>query len=77
MMGYDRESGPAADSLYDLTIFSVGSIEMARQLRENDPFTQQGLFHNPEYFEWFIHTLFRKASTGRRAALKNFLGEGN
>ena len=76
MMGYDWECGPSGDSLYDLTIFSVGSIEMARQLRENDPFTQQGLFYGPEYFEWFIHTPFRKASPGRRAALAKLLGEG-
>jgi uncharacterized protein YciI len=75
MMGYDWESGPSADSLYDLTIFSVGSIEMARQLRENDPFTQQGLFYAPDYFEWFIHTPFRKASPSRRAALKRLLEE--
>lgn len=72
-MGYDWESGPSADSLYDLTIFSVGSIEMARQLRENDPFTQQGLFYEPGYFEWFIHTPFRKASPACRETLKRLL----
>ena len=76
MMGYDWESGPSADSLYDLTIFSVGSIEMARQLRENDPFTHHGLFYDPDYFEWFIHTPFRKTSPSRRAILKRLLGEG-
>lgn len=76
MMGYDWECGPSADSLFDLTIFSVGSIEMARQLRENDPFTQQGLFYDPDYFEWFIHVPFRKASPGRRGALKKLLEEG-
>jgi len=72
-MGYDWESGPSADSLYDLTIFSVGSIEMARQLRENDPFTQNGLFYDPDYFEWFIHTPLRKASPGRRELLQRLL----
>jgi hypothetical protein len=72
-MGYDWESGPSADSLYDLTIFSVGSIEMARQLRENDPFTRNGLFYDPDYFEWFIHIPFRKASPARREALQQFL----
>jgi uncharacterized protein YciI len=72
-MGYDWECGPSTDSLYDLTIFSVGSIEMARLLRENDPFTQNGLFYEPEYFEWFIHTPFRKASPGRKAILKQLL----
>ena len=35
-MGYDWESGPSGDSLYDLTVFSVASMEMARLLREND-----------------------------------------
>ncbi len=72
-MGYDWECGPSADSLYDLTIFSVGSIEMARQLRENDPFTQNGLFYEPEYFEWFIHTPLRKASPGRKAIVQQLL----
>jgi len=72
-MGYDWESGPSADSFYDLTIFSVGSIEMARQLRENDPFTKHGLFYDPEYFEWFIHTPLRKASPDRRAILVKML----
>jgi uncharacterized protein YciI len=74
-MGYDWESGPSADSLYDLTIFSVGSIEMARQLRENDPFTQHGLFYEPDYFEWFIHAPFRKASPSRRQTLQQFLAQ--
>jgi uncharacterized protein YciI len=76
-MGYDWESGPSADSLYDLTIFSVGSIEMARQLRENDPFTQNGLFYAPDYFEWYIHTPFRKASAGRREALQRLLKQSS
>src|SRR4030042_594100 len=72
-MGYDWESGPSADSLYDLTVFSVGSIDMARQLRENDPFTQHGLFYEPDYFEWFIHAPFRKASPDRRDVLEQLL----
>jgi hypothetical protein len=72
-MGYDWESGPSGDSLYDLTVFSVGSMEMARLLRENDPFTQNGLFYDPEYFEWSIHIPFRKASPGRRQVLKKLL----
>jgi uncharacterized protein YciI len=74
-MGYDWESGPSADSLYDLTVFSVGSIEMARLLRENDPFTQHGLFYEPDYFEWYIHTPFRKASPARREILRQLLGQ--
>lgn len=72
-MGYDWESGPSADALYDLTVFSVGSIEMARMLRENDPFTQHGLFYDPDYFEWHIHTPFRKASPSRREILRQLL----
>lgn len=74
-MGYDWESGPSADSLYDLTVFSVGSIEMARLLRENDPFTQHGLFYDPDYFEWHIHTPFRKASPVRRKILRQLLAQ--
>jgi len=72
-MGYEWESGPSADACYDLAIYSVGSIEMARLLRENDPFTQNGLFYDPDYFEWFIHTPFRKASPGRRMVLQQLL----
>jgi uncharacterized protein YciI len=72
-MGYDWECGPSADSVYDLTIFSVGSIEMARQLRENDPFTQNGLFYDPDYFEWSIHSPLRKASPNRRAIVQHLL----
>jgi len=72
-MGYDWESGPSADSLYDLTLFSVGSIEMARQLRENDPFTKHGLFYDPDYFEWSIHAPLRKASTDHLKILGQLL----
>ena len=72
-MGYDWESGPSADSLYDLTVFSVGSIDMARLLRENDPFTQHGLFYDPDYFEWHIHTPLRKASPVHREMLEQLL----
>jgi hypothetical protein len=73
MMGYDWECGPSGDSLYDLTIFSVRSIDMAGSLRENDPFTLQGLFYEPDHFEWFIRVPLRKASPGRRTALKKLL----
>ena len=72
-MGYDWESGPSADSLYDLTVFSVGSVDMARLLRENDPFTQHGLFYEPDYFEWHIHTPLRKASPVHRERLEQLL----
>jgi uncharacterized protein YciI len=73
-MGYDWESGPSADSFYDLTIFSVGSVEMARQLREGDPFTQNGLFYEPDYFEWMIYAPLRKASPGICGVLRQWLG---
>ena len=46
---------------------------MARQLRENDPFTKHGLFYDPDYFEWLIHVPFRKASPARREALQKLL----
>ncbi len=72
-MGYDWEVGPSSDSLYDLTILSVGSMEMAKLLRENDPFTQNGLFYDPSYFEWYIHMPLRKASPTRSETLKQFL----
>ncbi len=72
-MGYEWESGPSADAKYDMAIFSVGSMEMARLLRENDPFTQFGLFYEQDYFEWYIHAPFRKASPGRRKVLQQLL----
>ena len=72
-MGYDWESGPSGDSLYDLTVFSVGSMEMAKLLRENDPFTQNGLFYDPEYFEWFILYPFRKVSPTRKETVLQLL----
>ena len=74
-MGYDWESGPSSDALYDLTVFSVGSIEMARLLRENDPFTLNGLFYEPEYFEWYIHFPFRKVSPTRKKIVQRLLKE--
>ena len=72
-MGYDWESGPSGDALYDLTVFSVGSMEMAKLLRENDPFTQNGLFYEPEYFEWYIHMPFRKVSPWRKEVLEKLI----
>lgn len=74
-MGYDWESGPSSDALYDLTVFSVGSMEMAKLLRENDPFTQNGLFYDPEYFEWFIHYPFKKVSPTRKERVGQLLNQ--
>jgi uncharacterized protein YciI len=74
-MGYDWESGPSSDALYDLTVFSVGSIEMARLLRENDPFTLNGLFYEPDYFEWYIHFPFKKVSPTRKEIMWQLLKE--
>ena len=68
--GYEWEAGPLGEAEYDLTIYSVASMAMARMLRENDPFTQNGLFHDAnDWFEWTIHYPFRKASPGTRAVL--------
>jgi uncharacterized protein YciI len=68
--GYEWEAGPLGDAVYDLTVYSVASVEMAKTLRENDPFTQNGLFHDTDdWFQWTIHYPFRKASPGIKAAL--------
>ena len=68
--GYEWAAGPLGEAEYDLTIYSVASIEMAKTLRENDPFTQNGLFYDTkDYFEWRIHYPFRKASPGAKATL--------
>ena len=72
-MGYDWEAGPSADQYYDLTIMSVGSMQMAIQLRENDPVSQQGLFYDHHYFEWSIFMPFNKVSPTYRDILKKLL----
>jgi len=72
-MGYDWEAGPSADQFYDLTIMSVGSLQMAQQLRENDPFSKHGLFYDHRYFEWFIFMPFLKASPVHKETLRKLL----
>ena len=72
-MGYDWEAGPSADQYYDLTIMSVGSMQMAIQLRENDPVSQQGLFYDHQYFEWSIFMPFKKVSPTYKDTLKKIL----
>jgi uncharacterized protein YciI len=72
-MGYDWEAGPSMDQSYDLTIMSVGSMQMAQQLRENDPVSQNGLFYDHRYFEWCILTPFGKVSPGYRDVMKELL----
>jgi hypothetical protein len=72
-MGYDWAGGPSVDWRYDLSIFSVNSIEMARLLRENDSFVRYGVFYDPTYFEWCIHMPFRKASPTHKEPLERFL----
>ena len=72
-MGYDWEAGPSADQYYDLTIMSVGSMQMAIQLKENDPVSQQGLFYDHHYFEWSIFMPFSKVSPTYRETLKKLL----
>jgi len=72
-MGYDWEAGPSADQFYDLTIMSVGSMQMAKLLRENDPVSQQGLFYDHRYFEWSIFMPYNKVSPTYRDILKRLL----
>lgn len=74
-MGYDWEGGPSIDYLYDLSIVSVNSMETARRLRENDHFTQQGIFYDIKYFEWCILMPFKKASPVYKQTLKRLLKE--
>ena len=72
-VGYDWEGGPSADWNYELSIFSVTSMEMAQLIRENDPFAQNDFFYDRTYFEWCIHMPLRKASPAHKEALKRFL----
>ena len=72
-MGFDWEAGPSMDQSYDLTVMSVGSMEMARLLRENDPVSQNGLFYDHRYFEWCILMPWKKASPTYKDNLKKLL----
>jgi uncharacterized protein YciI len=72
-MGYDWEAGPSMDQAYDLTIMSVSALQMAQQLRENDPMSQHGLFYDHRYFEWCILTPFSKVSPAYRDTMKRLL----
>lgn len=72
-MGYDWESGPSEDQAYDLTIYSVSSMEMARSLRENDRFSRNGIFYDHHFFEWRIFTPFAKVASLYRGTLQRFL----
>jgi len=69
-MGYDWEGGPSVDYLYDLSIFSVNSMETAHLLRENDHFSLQGIFYDLTYFEWCILMPLKKASPAYKETLK-------
>jgi uncharacterized protein YciI len=72
-MGYDWEAGPSMDQYFDLTIMSVSSKQMAQQLRENDPVTQNGLFYDLRYFEWCILMPFEKVSPGYKETMIKLL----
>ena len=72
-MGFDWESGPSIDTRYDLSIYSVDSIQTAKLLRENDPLNKHGIYYDCTYFEWCIHMPFRKASPTHKEALERFL----
>jgi len=74
-MGYDWESGPSSDSRYDLTIMSASSVQMARQLRENDHFVIHGLFYDHRYFEWRVLMPLKKASPTYKETLVRLLKE--
>ncbi len=72
-MGYEWESGPSEDQVYDLTIYSVNSVEFARDLRENDGFSRHDLFYDHRFFVWRIFTPFAKVSPLYRGTLQRFL----
>jgi len=76
-MGYDWEGGPSLDYLYDLSMVSVNSMETARMLRENDHFSLQGIFYDPEYFEWCILMPLKKASPVYKQTLTKLLKEAD
>lgn len=72
-MGYDWESGPSVDQRYDLTVMSVSSLQMAQLLRENDHFSQHGLFYDHQYFEWRILMPLSKVSPIHKKTMQQWL----
>lgn len=56
------EAGPSADFSEVLYIYRAQSLDEARQLMEADPFYQEGVFHDPWYFEWHIHSPIYKSA---------------
>jgi hypothetical protein len=56
------EAGPSADFDEILYIYRTQSVDEARKLMEADPLYQEGIFHDPWYSEWHIHSPIYKSA---------------
>ncbi|WP_322041024.1 hypothetical protein [Burkholderia diffusa] len=56
------EAGPSADFSRIIYIYRTQNEDDARKLMEADPFYQAGVFHDPWYFEWHIHSPIYKSA---------------
>ncbi|GEM_PF-4742038 len=71
--GLSWAGGPLGNYEACLQIFAVGSLEEAKKALENDPFQTGGIFHDNEFYEWFIHMPFHKASVAHKEQLRSSL----
>jgi len=56
------EAGPSADFTEIIYIYRTQTEDEAKTLMEADPFYQEGIFHDPWYFEWHIHSPIYKSA---------------
>ncbi len=69
-------SGEGAEGYpFALCLYSVNSLEEAKQAQENDPYTIAGMSVPVEYFEWYIHMPISRAMRSHRAMLEKGLAE--
>lgn len=56
------EAGPSADFDEILYIYRTQSLDDAKKLMEEDPFFRAGVFYDPWYFEWHVHSPIYKSA---------------
>ncbi len=68
--GLTWAGGPLGNYIGTLQIFAVSSLEEAKKVVENDPFYIKEIFYDNEFYEWFIHMPFSKASIAHKENLR-------
>lgn len=68
--GLTWAGGPLGSYNASLQILAVNSLDEAKRAVENDPFSVQGIFYDNEFYEWFIHAPFGKASPAHKEQLR-------